>query len=664
MALATQKKLDAESVANTGLTWRGLTVGFLGVPLTCFVVAWAEIKLKTLQIGYLQMPPGVIGLMLFLLMVNGTGRWLTKRSLLTAQDLLVTYSMMTVAAMISSRGLMEKLVPLLVTANYRADGGNEWATLYFPYLKPWLHPFNISGGEKQEVATRFFEGLRAGEKLPWQVWVGPLVWWSLLALLVFGAFLCMAALLRKQWVDNEKLSFPLVQLPLEMAGVGDSKETSLFRNRLMWLGFLVPFVLYLFKGLSTWYPAIPDIQVEWNLGDYFTTPPLNGIFYTPMKISGAIIGFMFLLPSDLVFSLWFFFVLSRAQDIVTTAFNMDMPTMPMYPTPLYRGYQAMGAYLVLTVYLIQVARPHLARVWRTVVGEEKGDDDGELMPYRVAFWGFWACLLGAGGFLVMTGLHPLLAAMQLGGLFFVIAFIMARSTAEAGSLMTESSFRPVDFLRLWTPLHVLGPQNLTAMALSDSLLIRDQRSLLLGGFLDGLRIADGAKIARGRFAAIFCGAVVFSIVCAACIQLWMPYTFGGINLYGYVYDGNNKWGFEDYRQYMRPGALPVSWQAPVFLAVGVVVTSVLVWGRANLGAFPFHPLGYAVCSSWTLIVFWFSAFIAWVIKSLILRYGGMKLYRQSRPFFLGMILGEFAVALLWAIANSLLDTPVPPFTWT
>jgi hypothetical protein len=40
----------------------------------------------------------------------------------------------------------------------------------------------------------------------------------------------------------------------------------------------------------------------------------------------------------------------------------------------------------------------------------------------------------------------------------------------------------------------------------------------------------------------------------------------------------------------------------------------------------------------------------------------MKLYRQARPFFLGMILGEFFMALVWTLAAALLDTPTPaPF---
>lgn len=652
------------TLLHSGVTWQGLALGAVGVPLTCFIVAWAEIKLMTLQIGYLQMPPAVIGLMLLLILINGGLRLVSRRAGLTPQDFMVVYVMMTLASMISSRGLMQKLLPLLVTANYFADSGNEWRSLFFAHLKPWLMAFDTSGPEKQEVAQRYFERLRAGETIPWNLWIGPVLAWTVLVLLVFGAFLFMAAILRRQWVDNEKLSFPLVQLPLEMVGAGDTREGPLFKNRLMWLGFALPMTVFTLKGLHTWYPSVPDVTVEWNLNDYLQQPPWNGIYYTPMKLSFAIIGFMFLLPSDLVFSLWFFFVLSRAQDVIAKSFNMDTPAMPMYPTPLFRGYQAMGAYLILTIYLLRVARPHLIRVWQAAIGEERADDSAELFSYRTAVWGFGLCAFGAGTFLVAMGMSPLLAFLQLGGLFFVVAFIMARSTAEAGMLMTETSFRPVDLLRLFTPLHTLGPQNLTALALTDSLLMRDQRSLLLGGFLDGLRIADGVRIERKRFGLVFGVAVLLAIVVAAYIQIRLPYDYGGITLYGYVYQANNKWGFEDYQKYMRPGALPVGWQGPTFLGVGAGVMLLLVWGRATLGWFPFHPLGYALCSSWTMIVFWFSAFVAWFLKSLILRYGGMKLYRQARPLFLGMILGEFLSALMWTVGNALLDTPVPPFPWS
>jgi hypothetical protein len=52
-----------------------------------------------------------------------------------------------------------------------------------------------------------------------------------------------------------------------------------------------------------------------------------------------------------------------------------------------------------------------------------------------------------------------------------------------------------------------------------------------------------------------------------------------------------------------------------------------------------HPAGFAVSSSWSMNVLWSSIFISWAIKFAILKIGGLKLHRQSIPFFLGLILG-------------------------
>jgi hypothetical protein len=186
-----------EGTAGSGVTGRGLVVGLIGVVVTCGVVAWAELVLMTLQIGYLQMPPAVIGLLLVILLVNAALRAIARPLALTPQDLTVAYCMMLLAAMISSRGWMQKLLPLLVSANYFASDANDWRSLYFPHIRQWLVPFDVAGEPKQEVATRFFERLRAGEAIPWQAWVGPVLAWSCSALFVFGAFFCMAAILRR-----------------------------------------------------------------------------------------------------------------------------------------------------------------------------------------------------------------------------------------------------------------------------------------------------------------------------------------------------------------------------------------------------------------------------------------------------------------------------------
>src|SRR6266581_1756987 len=185
--------------------------------------------------------------------------------------------MMLLASMVSSRGLLEKLIPLLVVPNYNASLENGWKRLFFGFIPRWAVPWDPHGDPKQQVVVQFFEGLRPGERVPWQLWVMPLLAWGLFVALIFGAFLCLAVLLRRQWVDNEKLAFPLVQLPLEMVR-GDSAEgVSFLRNRLTWLGFALPALLFGFNGLHQWFPSVPDLPVDIDLNALATQPPWDGM---------------------------------------------------------------------------------------------------------------------------------------------------------------------------------------------------------------------------------------------------------------------------------------------------------------------------------------------------------------------------------------------------
>jgi hypothetical protein len=58
-------------------------------------------------------------------------------------------------------------------------------------------------------------------------------------------------------------------------------------------------------------------------------------------------------------------------------------------------------------------------------------------------------------------------------------------------------------------------------------------------------------------------------------------------------------------------------------------------------------------SSWPMINFWFPIFVGWLVKSVLLRYGGAKLYRALLPGFLGFVLAEFFSAGLWVFIDAL-----------
>jgi len=51
---------------------------------------------------------------------------------------------------------------------------------------------------------------------------------------------------------------------------------------------------------------------------------------------------------------------------------------------------------------------------------------------------------------------------------------------------------------------------------------------------------------------------------------------------------------------------------------------------------------------------WCATLVGWLIKLLVVRYGGMKSYRQFIPFFIGLILGDYITGCTWAIYGSML----------
>jgi hypothetical protein len=79
--------------------------------------------------------------------------------------------------------------------------------------------------------------------------------------------------------------------------------------------------------------------------------------------------------------------------------------------------------------------------------------------------------------------------------------------------------------------------------------------------------------------------------------------------------------------------------------------------RVNFVWWPFHPAGYALALSYAMEYFWLPIFIAWALKFLIIRYGGIGLHRRAIPFFLGLILGDYTMGALWAIVGPVLGIP-------
>jgi hypothetical protein len=100
---------------------------------------------------------------------------------------------------------------------------------------------------------------------------------------------------------------------------------------------------------------------------------------------------------------------------------------------------------------------------------------------------------------------------------------------------------------------------------------------------------------------------------------------------------------------------------PIFFSIGLAFTFFLAFMRLNFLWWPFHPAGYAVSNSWGMAVVWFPLLIAWIIKGLVLRHGGLKAHQKTMPFFMGLMLGEFVVGSFLSVMGTALGKTVYSF---
>ena len=78
----------------------------------------------------------------------------------------------------------------------------------------------------------------------------------------------------------------------------------------------------------------------------------------------------------------------------------------------------------------------------------------------------------------------------------------------------------------------------------------------------------------------------------------------------------------------------------------------MMWLRQRFTWWPVHPIGFPVGGNAQFMnPVWFSVFLAWMIKKLVLRFGGASLYKRSQPFFFGLIAGQVLCNGLWLIVD-------------
>jgi hypothetical protein len=96
-----------------------------------------------------------------------------------------------------------------------------------------------------------------------------------------------------------------------------------------------------------------------------------------------------------------------------------------------------------------------------------------------------------------------------------------------------------------------------------------------------------------------------------------------------------------------------SYAGLVWTAVGAVVMAALILAQWVFFWWPIHPVGFLTSGTYLVTVFWFSVFLSWLAKVLIVYAGGPRVYRTARRLCIGLVLGSFVVGGLWAIIDTI-----------
>ena len=306
------------------------------MPVNAYWIAMVEMVWHGFHFSATSIPMNVIFIVFTLALVNaGVHRFFPSYAL-TQAELLVIYIMMATTTSVIAHDNMVSLMGPLTHAFWFASPENEWKQLIHPHLPKWLVM------EHTEMARPFYEGganfFTDGYL---RYWIAPILSWTAIATLIFFLVAFLNVFIRRQWIEHERMPYPIAQLPLDMTAPG----MSFFQNRAMWWGFGIAATIEIVNGLNFLYPSVPLIPIREPTADlalWLNNEPWDAIGTTYFHLRLFMIGLCFLLPIDLSFSMAFFYWVRKAQFIGGRAAGLY--TIPYYP---FLPNQAVGAFLAI-----------------------------------------------------------------------------------------------------------------------------------------------------------------------------------------------------------------------------------------------------------------------------------------------------------------------------
>ena len=475
-------------------------------------------------------------------------------------------------------------------------------------------------------------------------------------------------LVRKQWTIHEKLAYPLAQIPLDIISNGPR----VFKTPLTWVGFSIAVGINVLNGINHFFPNVPGIFARpFLIHPYLTTKPWNTMGWLEINVHLFAVGLAYFMPLDLAFSCWFFYWLWRLEALIGSAFfgvpgsggvAFSFFSAGRFPYSQEQPIGTCASILLMAAWgLRPVGRGILDSFSSSFSGQKQcrgssqnqgngsitdAAEDADLRRYRWASIAILASLCYLIAFCHLAGMSIWVATLFF-FILFAVSIVVTRVRIEAGYPMHDFVFRPEDMLVAGFGTRTIGPKNLTLFSFLHFLTYA-QRSNPQPHQLESFKLADRMNLNMNRLliAGILIAAVIGAI--GGCwAYLHTTYRYHVLHYHPAIRI------FSRLQNWLTYPQLP-DFTSLGFMGVGLGIGMWFLMLRRLFVWWPLHPAGYIIGGTWSLNFLWFSIFLTWAAKIIILRFGGIKRHQQAGRLFVGFVLGEFVMVSLWGLIGTIL----------
>ncbi len=598
---------------------------------------------------------------LFLVIVNPIGYLFTRRRIVSPQTMILLFVMLVSAANVTAVHPSLWLISLMGLPLQAAS--NPLA--FQPLLEKFSSVVIPLGGGASFIGKNLdaLLGFSSGQStVPWGIWLLPLISWGLYILAFYFLGMGLATMVRKRWTDVERLRYPLIIPVIEMITVSDSDGQSLlgpiWKNKIMWCGFIPGLVIVLYAQLQEWYPALP--QIPWAYGCICAFRPLYqglqgtllgnitarnaGFAIDYWGVSPLWLGVSYLIPAQetiIGYIVGYFFKLIPNYIFYTKGQMQSFPYTLLAMWDIF----AFGAIFGLGAVVIYLSYRDIAAMFKDTFRKGKGDmgDYNEGLSYRTAVYMVCTSSLFIILFAILLMKYKVWLAFLYLAFYVLILLGYTRMRATSGLAIPGEVFG-TNSLKISSMViaNFVGEKNVGLMGLTGMSVLaqhdRNSRNLMMGNLLEGWKLAEGENIPKRL--------ITKAMTIAFTIGLVIFY-FTALN---FIYKGNGvttaprgAYAEVDYR-WLAPLSLGRPLNGPntsviKFFSAGVLAILFISFMRLRFVWWPIEPTGFAWGSIYGYIII-VNFIIVGILKIFIFRYGGNKLYNRLRPIFLGLIIGS------------------------